>query len=777
MNRQSRAAISLISCLVFFSAADFGLAATYYVSLSGDDGKDGTAADTAWRTITHAAERAEAGDIVYVKAGNYGREHVVVRNSGTKDRPIVFEGYQRKPGDRPDHAYRPGQDLDASRIPVLDGEDRKGYAIHCKSRSHVRIRNIGIRRYMCAIYTESSEHIVLDSVVATNLDWVGFYFIDGANYCTARNCIVTDAGSVNIIVRGSHHCLIENCKTFGIDPDRERSVDYYIDICNGQHNTIRGCLSHNMHPQAEVHPGHGIGIKDSLSRSKGTYAAFGAHSHSNRVINCVARNHGEHFFVAHGAHHNEFINCVALSDWTSAAARWNEGINIRDGAHHNTFRNCRAEGARYSLVFQDTAEGPKNPDGTPTTQLTRNNSLLNCVFADAQVGFQFWNTRGNLLTNCVVHGAEGSLFEFRGTVDRDLMANAIVTNVKGEYASRDSAAKGDVTFTHSDFWNNKFKCPPGTGNIERDPLFAGAAKKDFHLKSGHGRWDGTSSKWVRDAATSPCIDAGAAFVPYSAEPAPNGRRVNIGAYGNTDQASRSTDKGQPGMIAETGDQRERLLYLTGGAAPPIRSLRGPGPLKALDFRWLPDAAEAGPILLKCTDGADKRELVLEPEGERPPKGWLAVNVEPLCGPWSVFAPDGSKHPSRSLGGFLLFRAEQAGAWRVEGLPLTGKLHIDGEFTCKRFRVKFPKGLDVELVYEHLPGTKSYRFETEGEEEAALGELTVHVGQPGEILAVKEDGEPCDEFERRGEYLDIHDVRTNVTYRIEKMSVSPEDAGD
>ena len=777
MNRQSPSAISLVSCLLLFGAADLGVAATYYVSLSGDDGKDGAAPKTAWRTIAHAAERAKAGDTVHIEAGNYGREHIVIRNSGAKDRPIVFEGYKSKPGDRPDHGYRPGQDLDTSRIPVLDGEDRKGYAIHCKSQSHVQIRNIGIRRYMCAVYAESSEHILLDSVVATNLDWVGFYFIDGANHCTVRNCIVTDAGSVNIVMRRSHHCLIENCKAFGVDPDRERSVDYYIDICNGHHNTIRGCLSHNMHPRANVHPGHGIGIKDSLSRSKGTYAAFGAHSHSNRIIDCVARNHGEHFFVAHGAHHNEFINCVVLSDWRSAGPRWNEGINIRDGAHNNTFRNCRAEGARYSLVFQDTVEGPKNPDGSPMTQFTRNNSLVNCAFADAQVGFQFWNTRGNLLSNCVVHGVESSLFEFRGTADRDLMANTIVTNVKGGYATRDPGATGDVAFTHSDFWDSRFKLPSGVGNIQKDPLFADAARKDFHLKSEHGRWDGAGSKWVRDTVTSPCIDAGAAFVPYSTEPEPNGRRVNIGAYGNTTEASRSADKAQPGMIAGTDDQRDRILYLLGGAAPPARSLSGAGPLRALDFRWLPDAAVAAPVLLKCIDGADKRELVLEPEGERPPKGWLAVTVEPLCQPWSVFSPDGSKHPSRSLGSFLLFRAEQAGAWRAQGLPRKGRLHIDGEFACKRFRVKFAKGLRVELVYEHLPDTKSYRFEIEGGEEAKPGELTVHVGRSGEVVVVKEDGEPYDEFKRRGEYLDIHGVRTNVTYRIEKMSLSPGDAGD
>ena len=52
-------------------------------------------------------------------------------------------------------------------------------------------------------------------------------------------------------------------------------ADYYIDICNGPHSTTRNCLSHNMHPQVAVHPGHGIGIKDAHSGAKGGYAASG----------------------------------------------------------------------------------------------------------------------------------------------------------------------------------------------------------------------------------------------------------------------------------------------------------------------------------------------------------------------------------------------------------------------------------------------------------------------------------------------------------------------
>ena len=81
----------------------------------------------------------------------------------------------------------------------------------------------------------------------------------------------------------------------------------------------------------------------------------------------------------------------------------------------------------------------------------------------------------------------------------------------------------------------------GTGCIAKDPCFADAASGDFHLKSAAGRWNGTT--WVKDTVTSPCIDAGKTSAAYANEPTPNGNRANMGAYGNTAEASKSTSGG------------------------------------------------------------------------------------------------------------------------------------------------------------------------------------------------------------------------------------------
>jgi hypothetical protein len=79
----------------------------------------------------------------------------------------------------------------------------------------------------------------------------------------------------------------------------------------------------------------------------------------------------------------------------------------------------------------------------------------------------------------------------------------------------------------------------GDGNIDTDPCFVEPNNGDYHLKSQVGRWDVNSQSWVLDYVTSPCIDAANPGCPLGDEPAPNGNRRNMGAYGGTPEASKS----------------------------------------------------------------------------------------------------------------------------------------------------------------------------------------------------------------------------------------------
>ncbi len=94
----------------------------------------------------------------------------------------------------------------------------------------------------------------------------------------------------------------------------------------------------------------------------------------------------------------------------------------------------------------------------------------------------------------------------------------------------------------------------GQGNIDKDPLFADPNNGDFHLKSQAGRFDPNSGNWVIDDVTSPCIDTGDPNSSIGDEPIPNGCRINMGAYGGTQQASMSlSDANGISVIGQASD--------------------------------------------------------------------------------------------------------------------------------------------------------------------------------------------------------------------------------
>lgn len=82
---------------------------------------------------------------------------------------------------------------------------------------------------------------------------------------------------------------------------------------------------------------------------------------------------------------------------------------------------------------------------------------------------------------------------------------------------------------------------PGQGNIDNDPLFKSSSGSDYHLRSALGRYEQWSNRWVIDGEHSPCIDAGDPLDSVGAEPITNGKRMNMGAYGGTAEASKGED--------------------------------------------------------------------------------------------------------------------------------------------------------------------------------------------------------------------------------------------
>ena len=154
----------------------------------------------------------------------------------------------------------------------------------------------------------------------------------------------------------------------------------------------------------------------------------------------------------------------------------------------------------------------------------------------------------SLFENMTVYGnaSDGSGSAFGFTASDVLITNSILWN-HGLKEISVSSGNGP-TVVYSDVQGTW----PGLGNLDADPLFVSPRDRtdldnpafvflveDYHLLSETGRWNANSLTWEVDKLTSPCIDTGDPDSSALDEAVPNGKRINMGAYGGTAQASLS----------------------------------------------------------------------------------------------------------------------------------------------------------------------------------------------------------------------------------------------
>ncbi len=197
-----------------------------------------------------------------------------------------------------------------------------------------------------------------------------------------------------------------------------------------------------------------------------------------------------------------------------------------------------------STVTNCTFSGNSALTGGGMGNVESNLILTDCVFrfnqAEANGGGMSNKQRSYLtLTHCIFSGnsaTNGNAMCFESNNQQSPSQvqadNSIFWNEGNEIWNNDNSV---INITYSDVHGGW----PGQGNIDGDPRFADTNNSDYHLKSEAGRWDVSTKTWVRDAVTSPCIDAGNPNSDWTAELWPNGERINMGIYGGTAEASMS----------------------------------------------------------------------------------------------------------------------------------------------------------------------------------------------------------------------------------------------
>ncbi|MBW7990957.1 MAG: hypothetical protein FVQ84_13205 [Planctomycetes bacterium] len=246
-----------------------------------------------------------------------------------------------------------------------------------------------------------------------------------------------------------------------------------------------------------------------------------------RIINCIIeRNIGYDKSFGAGVYCWQSRLMLSSCDISFNSAQGNVkggGLYCGGSSAQATLERC--------IVSNNTAEAG---GGTFSDSNARVN-IINCTIADNTNSGVHVDASYIAIRNSIVWYNGGSAVSLGGS----LSSNPVrYSNIEGYYS--------------------------GQGNIDSDPKFASRGS-DYHLRSNLGRFN--SGSWIKDSFSShsPCIDAGDPQDPIGAEPFPNNKRINMGAYGGTREASKSIGPliihvdGIRGSDSHTGLSRDESL--------------------------------------------------------------------------------------------------------------------------------------------------------------------------------------------------------------------------
>jgi len=345
---------------------------------------------------------------------------------------------------------------------------------------------------------------------------------------------------------------------FGEQDPNARNVDTYETILSGDlaGNDVEVERPHYLHDhpsrvENSYHVITGSGtdetaIVDGFSitggKAEGSYPNYcgggGMYSNSGSpmVTNCTFIRNSSYGFGG------------GMFNYNSSPTLANCTFNINDGGGmENDYSSPRLS----QCVFNDNSDNGMFNYQSDTT-------VTNCIFTGntaVRHGGGIFNDRSSAtITNCTFSenkaSSGGGLYNSHNS--GSILTNCIL------WDNTPDQINGDIpTVTYSDVQSGWI----GLGNIDADPCFVlpgywdvngtpGDQRDDFwvngdyHLKSQAGRWDANSESWIKDYVSSPCIDAGNPGCPLGDEPAPNGNRKNMGAYGGTAEASKSPANGR-----------------------------------------------------------------------------------------------------------------------------------------------------------------------------------------------------------------------------------------
>lgn len=309
----------------------------------------------------------------------------------------------------------------------------------------------------------------------------------------------------------------------------------------------------------------------------------------NTAVNTIidANGAGRGFYI----HKFEDANCIITGLTVRNGATSGSGGGIYCLNSSPTIKNC--------VIIKNYAEWGGGGIYCLNSESTIQNCIIAGNLASGTGGgIRCVSCSNFAIINCTVSGNSAVQQEGEGVYCFNSPVSIKNCIVWGNGSEQIRATGGEPVVSYSDIQND---WPGGTENIDADPCFAVFDVNgdpnlwDFHLHSVYGRWDARfyridfnkdgiinlvdfaslankwfeksdnlaedinyngivdmadlqifseyflttagAVKWVLDTSTSPCIDAGDPNSIWSNELWPNGKRINMGAYGGTIEAS------------------------------------------------------------------------------------------------------------------------------------------------------------------------------------------------------------------------------------------------
>jgi hypothetical protein len=366
--------------------------------------------------------------------------------------------------------------------------------------------------------------------------------IDGL---TSRRCVSITAGTVlldglivtngymttsgaGINASGSYALTLRNVQVLGCRPsggDGVKGVGAYF---NSGSVSMSNCVFRgNTHPGTYSGEHYGFGFHANNAAVSILDSRFESNGRESYEIRSSA---GGAFYQNGGT---LAVTNTAFIDNAMGSDKFGGAGVVRNGATAR-FMNSVFRGNRVFYRSDRGGSGGALYVESSGTSVTVENCTLSANYGAKRGGAIYVAAGSVTVKNCILWTNACANF-FPGTEGYDAVCAGGTLNMSYCNLSGD---KDSATYLYDSTGGGLVK---GTGLATADPLFAGAT--DVHLKSKAGRWDptlnGGAGDWTTDAVSSPCIDAGDPASAWANEPTPNGGRINLGAYGNTWQASKS----------------------------------------------------------------------------------------------------------------------------------------------------------------------------------------------------------------------------------------------